>query len=172
MTQPQTFAQAFQGYARLRAWCRDRGRWGQGNMVGAYAEHLVANALHLTVFPPTHPGCDAIEQGSGLRYEIKGLFRAPGMWSSWMAENRAELFDRLAVVIFTDEGAIERAHLVPVEVVREHWQFGAQQKWWLTYRPALWTADGVIDITTAVRAIADAPAPTLGHREEGQQTKL
>ena len=89
----------------------------------------------------------------GEKYEIKGLFRALDMWSGWDREDRLACFDALAVVIFDDTGDIERAHVLPTAVVRSHWKYGAQDRWWLTYAPKLWNAEGVQDITPLIRAV-------------------
>ena len=148
---PANMSQVFATYATLRAWCRAQKVWRQGNIVGAYTEHLVAKALELELCAASHPACDAVA-ANGERYEIKGLFRSANMWSSWDTEERLACFDALVVVIFDETGAVDSAHVLPTAVVRTHWKYGAQKKWWLTYRPALWNAEGVKDITESIRA--------------------
>jgi hypothetical protein len=149
---PANMSQAFAVYATLRAWCRAQKGWRDGNLVGAYTEYLVGKALQLHLYPPAHPGCDAVTR-NGEKYEIKGLFRSPYMWSSWASEERLARFDALAVVTFDDTGGVDCAHVLPTAVVRRHWKYGAQDQWWLTYGPRLWAAKGVNDITATIRAV-------------------
>src|SRR4051812_37807700 len=52
---------------------RDILRTGDGgNVVGGYAEYLVAKALGLRRTPRKTPGCDAIDPRTKERYEVKG----------------------------------------------------------------------------------------------------
>ena len=153
MELPRNMTQAFAGYSRIRAWCRGEKHWRQGNLVGAYAEHIVARALSLQLLPPSHPGYDG-ESPSGEKFEIKGLFQSPNMWSSWPSKQAIAKFDTLAVVIFDELGNILAAHALPSSVVSACSKYGAQKRWWLTYKPSLWTEMGVKDLTAQIRAVA------------------
>jgi hypothetical protein len=125
-----------------------------GNIVCDHAEDLVKKALGLMLHPASHSGADAVYAETGVRYQIKGLFRAATMSDGWTHQEDADVFDALAVVIFGEDGGLERAHVVPRAVVQSRWKYGAQGKWWLDYnQEALWNASGVIDITAAVRAV-------------------
>jgi hypothetical protein len=145
-----SFNEIFELYARIRQWAQERGFWGQGNIVGSYTEHLVAQALNLKLMPAANPGFDALDE-QGLKYQIKGLFNSVNLWAGWKSEEKLAAFDYLVCVIFDDAGQVLRANIVPGEIARDVAVFGAQRMWWIYFKQDLWQRDGVTDIADRLR---------------------
>jgi hypothetical protein len=148
--QRMSFNEIFELYAQIRAWAKERGFWGQGNIVGAFSEHLVAQALKLELMPPANPGFDARDK-KGMRYQIKGLFDSPNLWAGWKTDEKLQAFDYLVCVIFDASGKVLRGHVVPAEIAREVAVFGAQKMWWIYFKIDLWSKPGVKDVTALLQ---------------------
>ena len=145
-----SFSEIFELYAQIRQWARKRKFWGQGNIVGSYTEHLVAQSFDLVLAPAANPGFDATDK-EGCTYQIKGLFDSKNLWAGWKSEEKLAAFDFLVCVIFNDLGHIKEAYLVPRAVAKDSAVFGAQKMWWIYFRQELWQKPGVEDITERLR---------------------
>jgi hypothetical protein len=129
------------------------------NPVADYAEFLVAKALDLTLLENSTAGHDAVDD-SGKRFEIKSRRIRPGATSVQLSALRgldARKFDVLAAVLFSDRFEVERACLIPFDVVKARAAYVAHVNAWnLILRPSLWNATGVEDFTEIVRRAVSA----------------
>jgi hypothetical protein len=124
------------------------------NPVADYAEFLVARALNLTLVGNSTAGHDAVA-ADGRRFEIKARRMPRGSTSIQLSAIRGLdecKFDVLAAVLFSSRFEIERACLIPFEVVKTHAKYVSHVNAWnLILRPSLWMADSVEDFTSVLR---------------------
>ncbi len=128
------------------------------NPVADYAEWLVCSALSLELAQKSSR-YDA-KDSQGRRYEIKGrrLTRQnPSRQLSAIRDLDAKHFDFLAGVLFAEDFTVQKACLIPHEVVarfaifQEHVRASR-----LLLRDSLWSEAGVLDITGKVSEIQRA----------------
>lgn len=129
------------------------------NPVADYAEGLVATALSLQLLPGSTTGCDA-KDDAGRRYEIKGRRLTAHNPSTQLSVLRALdkcHFDFLAGVLFNQDFSVQRACLIPRDVVARTAKFRQHVNGWILFlRPALWEEPGVTDITELLRRAEDS----------------
>ncbi len=126
------------------------------NPVADYCEGLVVRALKLKPLPRSNKGCDAEDESSGKKYEIKGrrvTKQNPSTQLSVIRDLDSCHFDYLVGVLFDDDFVVTRACCIPYDVVKD--AAGDRRDyvngWILHLRPSLWARSGVLDITAQVR---------------------
>lgn len=137
---------------------KERGVMRTGNNpVADYAERLVAKALDLELLGNSTTGHDAVDAG-GTRYEIKARRVQPGTKSHQLSAIRkldAHHFDFLVAVLFTADFRVERALLIPYDIVQATATYVPHTNaWTLIVRSSLWENSAVSDLTDDVAAAA------------------
>lgn len=104
-------------------------------------------------------GHDATDD-TGVRYQIKArrLSKPKGSRQLSAIRNLPDNpFDHLAGVLFDGEFGIIRAALIPIAVVKERAKRSDHtNSWKFLLRDDVWSAPGVVDVTTRIRAVATA----------------
>jgi hypothetical protein len=126
---------------------------GGNNPVGDLAEWLATKALNLKLADNSTRGYDALD-AAGKRYQIKGRRVTSGKPSRQLSSIRDikhQQFDFLVGIIFGEFFEVERACLMPYEVVsrrtrRDRHVRGDR----LVLRDGLWNEPGVRDITPEI----------------------
>lgn len=140
------------------------------NPVADYAEYLVTRALHLDLAPPVATGFDARDPVTGATYQVKArrlthTNRSRQLGFLRKIDAATPPFDHLVGVLFDHDFSVLRAAQVPFKTLIDaplvSWveYVGA---WRVILRDGIWDLDGVIDLTTQLRAAANAP--TIGRR--------
>lgn len=142
-------------FAEILETLRDRGIVrSANNPVADYAEWLLQKVLSLRLAKNSTAGYDAIDP-QGRRYEIKARrFTRRGKTTHFSAMRGLENnhFDYLAAVVFRQDFTVERACLIPFEVVRQQAVYRSHVNGWFLYmRDDLWNAEGVEDITQRIK---------------------
>ncbi|BCA58885.1 hypothetical protein [Sphingomonas sp. HMP6] len=125
--------------------------------IGDYAEHLFAQAFGWELEVNSAAGHDAVDPTTGTKYQIKARRLRLGLPSErQLSQIRAlpELkFDQLAVVLFNTDFGIRRAALVPHATVSALAIYVAHvNAWRLIMDDAIWSINGVMDVTDQLRA--------------------
>jgi uncharacterized protein DUF6998 len=134
------------------------------NPVGDYAEYLTARAFGLSLVGNSSIGYDAISV-DGIRFQVKSRRLTARNRSRQLSFFRglqlpADPFDLLVAVLFNEDFTVQRAALVPVDVVREHAvRVEYVNAWRLILRDSVWAIDGVEDVTDRIAAAASSAAP-------------
>ena len=152
-----TVSELLSGYAHVMDQLRKRGVvQSANNPVADYCEALVAKALNLKPLKRSNKGCDAVDESSGKKYEIKGrrvTKQNPSTQLSVIRDLDSCHFDYLVGVLFDSKFVVTCAHKIPYNVVKE--AAGDRRKyvngWILHLRPSLWLRPGVLDITDEVK---------------------
>lgn len=134
---------------------RDRGLTrSKNNPVADYAEHLVCKAFSLTPAEKSTKGYDAVDI-KGKKYEIKSRRFSTGSKPtrfSAIRDLQTQHFDILVAVLFSQDFTVQRALFLPYTTVR---RIAFRQEhvngWILPIRDSLWSANGVVDVTEALR---------------------
>ena len=125
------------------------------NPVADYAEFLVSRAMELKLATKSTIGYDATD-AMGKRYEIKSRRITAHNKSRQLSVIRGldnHHFDYLAGILFAEDFALQRACLVPFEVVKKEADYREHVNGWILHlRESLWELPGVRDITTSIRA--------------------
>lgn len=120
------------------------------NPVADYAEGIVAEALDLDLAAKSTTGYDAKDSG-GLRYEIKARRLTKQNGSRQLSAIRgleSQHFEFLVGVLFGEDFRVERACLVPYEVVVNNSSFRTHTNAWVFHlRDEVWLLPGVRDPT-------------------------
>ena len=145
-------------YGDLIAELRGRGISRTANgPVGDYAEHLFASAFAWRLASNSESGFDAIDVG-GQRYQIKARRLGTPRASRQLGALRRlpeRTFDVLAAVLFDETMAVQRAALIPYDIVAlqarrvEH-----TNSWRIMLWDQLCSLPGVIDATGPLRRAA------------------
>ncbi|ODR95190.1 hypothetical protein AUC70_05640 [Methyloceanibacter stevinii] len=129
------------------------------NIVGDLAETYVCSALGLKRQGKSAKGVDAVGP-DGTRYEIKGRRLTPWNKSRQLSALRGldqKPFDVLAGVLFDERFQVQRAALIPYQVVRKRAgpmpRVNAHR---FLLKDIVWDMPGVIDITDNVRKAEQA----------------
>ncbi len=100
------------------------------NPVCDYAEKIVADKLNLKLERGSNKGYDAIDEKTGLRYQIKSrrltkhnTSRQLGVIRNW----KQQLFDYLIVVIFNEYFEPEEIWQIPHKVINKYSKFSVHQ---------------------------------------------
>lgn len=91
--------------------------------VGDYAEWIVSEKLGLKLQKNSEAGFDALDEDSGLRYQIKSRWMHPGKSSRQLNVIRdydKKTFDYLVAVIFGLDFDVEEAYLIPHEIIEKY----------------------------------------------------
>ena len=144
-----------------RGVCRSK-----NNPVADIAETLVSRALHLRLMEKSTKGYDAVDE-LGKRYEIKARRLTPDNPSRMLSVLRdceGKHFEYLAGILFRQDFSVQRACLIPLDVVLAKAPFRKHVNGRiLELKNELWDESGVIDITTQVAsalAALDSAAAT------------
>ena len=126
------------------------------NPVADYAEFLSCRALRLTPAGNSEKGYDAIGP-EGEKYQIKARRIARGSKPTRFSAIRKleeSHFDYLLAVLFTHDFHVQRAHLLPRELVREKafWQQHVNG-WILPVSDSIWNDARVQDVTESLRGV-------------------
>lgn len=125
------------------------------NPTGDLAEYLFCAAFGWTQAPNSEPGYDATGP-DGTRYQIKGRRvhrRNPSRQLSAIRNLAGMHFDMLAGVIFDDNFRVIRAALIPRDVIEGQSTYVAHtNSHRFILRENVWSAPGVIDVTSKVAA--------------------
>jgi len=126
------------------------------NPVAGVAEYLVVNALGLKRAAQSTKGYNATDD-QDLKYEIKSrrLTRHnPSRLLSAIRECEAAHFDFLAGVLFNEDFSLYKACVIPHRVVLRQAIFRKHvNAHLLDLEDAIWSHEGVVDITDKLRAI-------------------
>ncbi len=121
---------------------------------GGYAEHIVSNALKLTLENNSNAGYDA-KDAEGNRYEIKARRITSHNNSRQLSAIRNlenKHFDYLVGVIFSSNFDIFKACIIPHDLVVSKARFSHHTNSnILILADTLWLCDGVKDITETLR---------------------
>lgn len=122
---------------------------------GDYAELLFCRAFVWDIRNNSASGYDAVDQ-EGVRYQIKCRRLTPTNSSrqlSFIRRLPERPFDVLAGVLLDSAFLVQRAALVPVEVVQAKSTYVAHvNAWRLLLRDSIWEEPGVKDVTEQLRA--------------------
>lgn len=125
------------------------------NPVADYAENLVAQALDLQLAAKSTTGYDAVNH-DGIRYEIKSRRITPHNSSRQLSAIRgldARHFEYLVGVLFRDDFHVQRACVIPYEVVVNNSSFRTHTNAWVFHlRDEVWHLPGVRDATQSLIA--------------------
>lgn len=98
--------------------------------VGDYAEWLVSIKLNLQLEKNSEKGYDAMDEESGLRYQVKSRWMHPGKNSRQLNVIRNygdNQFDYLIAVIFGNDFEVAEAYKVQHDVLSEYFPFNTHQ---------------------------------------------
>lgn len=125
------------------------------NPVADYAEFLLSGAMGLKLAAKSTTGYDALDT-NGKRYEIKSRRITAHNKSRQLSVIRGldkGHFDYLAGILFAEDFTVQRACLVPFEVVKKEADYREHINGWVLHlRDSIWELPGVRDITTSVKA--------------------
>jgi hypothetical protein len=162
LSTPELLAQ----YGAILTILRERGiTRTEDSPVGGYAEYLAALAFGLDPTKNSAVGYDGTDARGG-RYQVKG--RRITRWSRsrqvsairGLGEGLPDPFDLLVGILFNADMSVMRAALVPVSVVRANSKLQAHVNGWRFYlRDALWSLQGVREVTDEIRAAASGQGP-------------
>lgn len=126
----------------------------KNNPVADYAEHLVCKAFSLTPAEKSTKGYDATDR-TGQKYEIKSRRYNAGSKPTHFSALRdleTQHFDILVAVLFSQDFSVQRGVFLPYATVRKvAFRQEHVNGWILSIRDSLWSADGVVDVTEALR---------------------
>ncbi len=98
--------------------------------VGDCAEWIVSTKLNLLLEKNSKKGYDAIDDASGIRYQIKSRWMHPGKNSRELNVIRnyeEKQFDYLIAVIFGNDFEVAEAYKVPHDVIGEYFLYKEHQ---------------------------------------------
>ena len=98
--------------------------------VGDYAEWLVSIKLNLELEKNSEKGYDAIDEESGLRYQVKSRWMHPGKNSRQLNVIRNyddNQFDYLVVIIFGNDFEVAEAYKIQHDVLQDYFPFNKHQ---------------------------------------------
>lgn len=98
--------------------------------VGDYAEWLVAEKLKLTLESNSAKGHDALDEKSGIRYQVKSRWIHKGTKNKALNVIRnydENQFDYLIIVLFKDDFSVEKVYKVPHDVIGKHFTYNKHQ---------------------------------------------
>lgn len=165
-------------YAETMAEMKARGvSRGMNNPMADYAEQLVAKFLDAEVLPQSNAGHDLVGR-DGHRYEVKArrLSASPSCRQlSALRGLDAQKFDYLVGVLFNEDFTVNRAALIPWEVVMAKSTFVKHTNAWnFILTDDIWSLSGVEDIileaNQARRRIVPA-ATAISASGRGQDTR-
>lgn len=123
--------------------------------LGDYAELLFARCFGWELLSNSSSGHDAVDT-QGARYQIKCRRVTPHDKTRQLSAIRNlanRPFDVLAAALFDEEYRVFRAALIPVDVVAVHSAFSNHvNAHRFLLRDAVWSLDGVTDVTAGLRA--------------------
>jgi hypothetical protein len=125
---------------------------------GDYAEYLFCRAFPWKQQPNSSTGYDAVD-ASGVRYQIKG--RRPTVTNrsrelSVLRRLDEDVFEFLAAVLFALDYGVQRAALIPVEIVRAQAARSDHVNGWRFHlSDSVWEIPGVTDVTAASKTAED-----------------
>jgi hypothetical protein len=135
------------------------------NPVADFSELLFCRAFGWNREGASATGFDAI-CSKGLRYQIKGrrlTAENPSRQLSFIRRLPEHQFDLLAGVLFHSGFQIQRAALIPHEVVEERARYSKHANAWLfDLKDEVWGAPGVVDVTESLLSTfqqIDSPFP-------------
>lgn len=143
---------------------RDRGALRTGNgPVGDYAEHLFASAFGWKLSANSAAGFDAL--GGSVRYQIKGRRLSTPSASRQLGVFRnleGHTFDVLAAVLFDKRFSVQRAALIPFEIVLQRAKWTKHVNGHRFMLPdSIWNVSGVTDVTLPLQKVEAEQATML-----------
>ncbi len=124
------------------------------NPIANYSEHLATVALGLTRQRESTRGYDAVD-ASGKKYEIKGRRPTANNKSRQLSQIRRldqKQFDYLIGILYNENCTVNKACIVPHDVVLKHSVFKSDVNAWAFHlRDDIWNITGVRDITTEIK---------------------
>ena len=93
--------------------------------VGDYAEWLVSEKLNLKLEKNSKKGYDAVDESSGIRYQVKSRWMHPGKNSRQLNVIRKydeNQFEYLIVVIFGNNFEVEEAYQIPHDAIKDFFE--------------------------------------------------
>jgi hypothetical protein len=125
------------------------------NPTGDYAELLFARAMEWTLNGNSSADADAVDS-AGNRFQIKSRRLTKENASRQLGFMRRlpdRPFDYLAAVLFNDRFIVQRAAIIPLDLVTAKCAFVASvNAWRFILRDEVWSWDGVVDVTETLRA--------------------
>jgi Family of unknown function (DUF6998) len=112
-------------YVSVRGELRQRGVIRTSNLIGDYAEWLVANRLGFHLERNSNPGYDAID-GNGIKYQVKSRHITPENRPKQIGNIRdlsKHGFDFLIAVIFNEDFTVRRVLKISYAAVVRHAHF-------------------------------------------------
>lgn len=129
------------------------------NPIGDYAESLAAKALGLSVEKASNKGYDAVDR-DGQTYEIKARRITKHNGSRMLSAIRQldeNHFDFLIGILFNADFTIQRACLIPCQVVKQIASYRKHTNAWIVrLEDHVWSLDGVRDITRELTMAVEA----------------
>lgn len=98
--------------------------------VGDYAEWLISSKLNLVLEKNSEKGYDAIDETTGIRYQVKSRWMHPGKNSRQLNVIRNyddNQFDYLISVIFGNDFDVAEAYQIPHDVIKDYFPFNKHQ---------------------------------------------
>lgn len=98
--------------------------------VGDYAEWLVSTKMNFKLEKNSEKGYDALDPDTGLRYQVKSRWMHPGKNSRQLnvIRNYEECqFDYLIAVIFGNDFEVEKAYLIPHDLIKKYFPINKHQ---------------------------------------------
>lgn len=134
--------------------------------VADYAEKIAARALGLTLIGKSSAGHDAVD-AAGQRYQIKGrrvTSHNASRQLSFIRNLDVRPFDSLVGVLFDAEFAVQRACVIPFEIVQARAGFSKHvHAHRLMLRDEVWSIAGVRDVTAEIARAAEKICAGAGH---------
>lgn len=98
--------------------------------VGDYAEWIVSRKSGLELQKNSEAGFDALDQYTGLRYQVKSRWMHPGRNSRQLnviRDYERRPFDYLIAVIFGMDFEINKAYQIPYEIITKYFRKNKHQ---------------------------------------------
>jgi hypothetical protein len=94
--------------------------------IGDYAEWLIANQLGLTLVPNSTPGHDAVDDSTGLKFQIKGrrlTARNKSRQLGAIRNLKNHEFDYLIAVLFNEQVEVVQVVKIPHAIIEKYAQY-------------------------------------------------
>lgn len=128
---------------------------GSGSPAGDYAELLFSKAFQWQIQRSSVAGFDAVD-AAGIRYQVKAKRLTRPNRSRQLSDFKdldSKPFDQLAAVLFGEEFGVQRAALIPIEVVvREATLVPEAHAWKFSLQDSVWEIPEVHDVSEALRS--------------------
>ena len=98
----------------------------ENSPIGDYAEWLIANQLGLTLVPNSTPGHDAVDDSTGLKFQIKGrrlTARNKSRQLGAIRNLKNHEFDYLIAVLFNEQVEVVQVVKIPHAIIEKYAQY-------------------------------------------------